>query len=132
MPKDELDILGLSAKERINNMIHDIVRNSDGTNDVYMSPEFLSSMKRLRKFMFQNVYIGSKAKTQEKKAQNMLTQLFLYFKEHEHLLPYEYLERIDSEEDSLDRVVCDYMAGMTDRYAINIFTDIFLPSSWKD
>lgn len=132
LPGEELEVLGVTAKDRINNMIHNIVDNSIDTGDVFMSPEYLSAMKRLRKFMFQNVYIGSKAKTQENKAQNMLTQLFLYFREHEHLLPYEYLERIDAEEDSLDRVVCDYIAGMTDRYAVKTFSDMFLPSSWKD
>lgn len=132
LPGEELEVLGVTAKDRINNMIHNIVDNSIDTGDVFMSPEYLSAMKRLRKFMFENVYIGSKAKTQENKAQNMLTQLFLYFREHEHLLPYEYLERIDAEEDSLDRVVCDYIAGMTDRYAVKTFSDMFLPSSWKD
>lgn len=132
LPKEELDILGTSAKQRISNMIHDIVDNSLDKNDVIMSPEFLSSMKRLRKFMFQNVYIGSKAKTQEDKAQKMLRQLFVHFKDNEHLLPIEYLERVDSNEDILDRVVCDYVAGMTDRYAVTTFMDMFLPSSWKD
>lgn len=132
LPGEELEVLGVTAKDRINNMIHNIVDNSIDSGDVFMSPEYLSAMKRLRKFMFENVYIGSKAKTQENKAQNMLTQLFLYFREHEHLLPYEYLERIDAEEDSLDRVVCDYIAGMTDRYAVKTFSDMFLPSSWKD
>lgn len=131
LPSEHLDILGTTARQRINNLIHDIVRNSQDVNDIIMSKEMLSSMQQLRKFMFKHVYIGSKAKTHEKKAQNMLTQLFLYFKEHEHLLPYEYLERIDEKEDLLDRVVCDYIAGMTDRYAVNTFTEIFIPSSWK-
>lgn len=132
LPKGELDILGLTPKLRISNMIHDIVSNSAETNDVLMSPDMLSAMKRLRKFMFQNVYIGSKAKTQEAKAQNMLTQLYLYFMENEGSLPYEYLARIEEEKNSLDRGVCDYIAGMTDSYAMKKFTDIFLPATWKD
>lgn len=131
LPQEQLDVLGRTARQRINNMIHDIVLNSQETNDIIMSPELLTAMQQLRRFMFEHVYIGSKAKVHEKKAQNMLTQLFLYFKENEHLLPYEYLERIDAGDDSTDRVVADYIAGMTDRYAINTFTELFIPSSWK-
>lgn len=132
LPQKELKILGFSARDRINNMIHDIVRNSLETKDVFMSPEFLSSMKRLRKYLFENVYIGSKAKTQEVKAQHLLTQLFDYYIENEQLLPQEFRERIETREDSLERVVCDYIAGMTDRFAIKTFGDLFLPTSWKD
>ncbi|MDF1616265.1 deoxyguanosinetriphosphate triphosphohydrolase [Petrocella sp. FN5] len=132
IPKAYLDVLGQTARQRINNMIHDIVDNSIDKNDVVMSLTMMEAMQELRVFMFENVYIGSKAKEHENKAINMLTQLFLYFKEREHLLPYEYLERIDNKQDTLDRVVCDYIAGMTDRYAINTFTELFIPSSWKD
>jgi dGTPase len=81
--------------------------------------------------MFENVYIDSKAKEHEEKAQNMLTQLFLYFKEHTHLLPPEFLVMIDDGE-LVERVVSDYIAGMTDRYAIRKFMDLFVPSSWKE
>lgn len=132
LPQANIKVLGKTARHRINNMIHDIVNKSIETDDVFMSDEMLEAMLALRKFMFKHVYIDSKAKVHEKKAQNMLTQLFLYFREREHLLPYEYLEKVDRKEDSLDRVVCDYIAGMTDRYAINIFTDLFIPASWKD
>ena len=131
LPQEHLEILGRTSKQRINNMIHDIVRNSQDSSELTMSDNLLVSMQALRKYMFEHVYIGSKAKVHEYKAQNMLTQLFLYFRENEHLLPYEYLERIDNGEDSADRVVADYIAGMTDRYAINTFTDLFIPASWK-
>ncbi len=131
LPRELLDILGESTSIRLNNMIHDIVANSRGKQQVIMSEKYQTAVYRMRKFMFEHVYIGSKAKIHEKKAENMLTQLFLYFKENEHLLPYEYLERADNEEASLDRIVADYIAGMTDRYATNMFMELFVPSSWK-
>ena len=132
LPQPIMEILGQTTSKRLNNMIHDIVKQSKGKNHVVMSEDYEKAMYEMRKFMFEHVYIGSKAKIHEKKAENMLTQLFLYFKENEHLLPYEYLERIDNKEASVDRVVSDYIAGMTDRYATNKFMDLFIPASWKD
>lgn len=132
LPKEDLNILGLTASKRINNMIHDIVNNSYEKDDIIMSDDMQQAMHNLRRFMFQHVYIGSKAKSHEKKAQHMLTQLFSYFREHEERLPDELLERYKSEKDPLDRVVSDYIAGMTDRYSIATFTELFIPSSWKD
>lgn len=131
IPQELLDVLGQTTSKRLNNMIHDIVKNSRNKDDIIMSPEHQTAMLQMRKFMFENVYIGSKAKVHEKKAGNMLTQLFLYFKANEHLMPYEYLERIDNKEASLDRVVADYIAGMTDRYATSTFMDLFVASAWK-
>lgn len=132
LPKEYTDILGKTSRERINNIIHDIVKNSTNVNDIKMSEDMEYAMKNLRKYMFENVYIGSKAKDHEKQAQNLLTQLFLYFKEKIHLLPVEYLDMIDKQGEAKERVVCDYIAGMTDRYAINKFYNIFIPTSWKE
>lgn len=125
-------VLGTSSRDRINNMIHDIVNMSIDKNEIIMSEEMAEAMKELREFMFNNVYIGSKAKSHEEKAQNMLIQLYLYFKEKPHILPVEYTDMVDIEGEPLERVVCDYIAGMTDRYAINKFYDLFIPSSWKE
>ncbi len=131
LPKAFTDVLGLTSKERINVMVHDIVTNSMDKDKIIMSEHILNAMTGMRQFMFENVYIDSKAKEHEEKAQNMLTQLFLYFKEHTHLLPPELLVMIDDNE-PIERVVNDYIAGMTDRYAIRKFMDIFVPSSWKE
>lgn len=132
LPKEALDILGRSAKERINNMIHDIVRNSVDTGDIIMSEEMAAAMHELRHFMFKHVYIGSKAKTHEKKAQDMLVHLFDHFRSHDEDLPVEYASRVRDGLDPLDQVISDYIAGMTDRFAITTFTDLFIPSSWKE
>lgn len=132
LPKIYTDVLGKSSRERINNLIHDIVRNSIEQNQIRMSKEMEEAMTELRAFMFTNVYIGSKAKDHEDKAKNMLTQLFLYFKEKPYILPVEYTDMIENENEPLERVVCDYVAGMTDRYAIRKFYDLFIPTSWKE
>ena len=132
LPKEYICVLGKTSRERINNMIHDIVKNSIGINDIIMSCDMEIAMKNLRKYMFENVYIGSKAKEHELKAQNMLKQLFKYFIENEELLPEEYQDMIKMDQEPLERVVCDYIAGMTDRYAIRKFYNLFIPASWKE
>lgn len=130
IPKEFIDKLGATSRERINNMIHDIVGNSINKNDIIMSENISDSMSLLRKFMFKNVYIGSKAKEHELKAHNMLSQLYKYFISNTKLLPNEYQKMIP--EELLERVVCDYIAGMTDRYSINEFSRLYIPASWKE
>jgi dGTPase len=132
IPKEFMDILGSSSSERISIVIHDIIKNSENFDKISMSPEIEANMNNLRKFMFENVYIDSKAKAHEEKAENMLTELFLYFKEKQHLLPIEFIERVESGDEELERAVSDYISGMTDRYAIRKFYDLFIPPSWKE
>jgi len=131
LPEDYTKVLGRTTSQRLSNMIHDIVSNSIDKNDIIMSEHMEIAMKGMRKFMFANVYIDSKAKEHEKKAENMLTQLYLYFNEHPYILPPEYLAIID-EGEKTQRVVTDYIAGMTDRYAIRKFMDLFIPASWNE
>lgn len=131
VPREYTKVLGNTSGERLNVMIHDIVKNSIDTDSVVMSEDVEKAMKGIRKYMFENVYIGSAAKVHEKKAQNMLTNLYLYFLDHSHLLPPEYIAMIDHGEPE-ERVVCDYIAGMTDRYAIKKFSDIYIPASWNE
>ncbi|PKM52365.1 MAG: deoxyguanosinetriphosphate triphosphohydrolase [Firmicutes bacterium HGW-Firmicutes-7] len=132
LPSIYTDVLGKTSRDRISNLIHDIVNNSMNESIIKMSQDMEAAMKELRVFMFTNVYIGSKAKDHEDKAKNMLMQLFLYFKEKPHILPPEYIDMIEIEEEPIERVVCDYVAGMTDTYAIRKFYDLFIPSSWKE
>jgi dGTPase len=131
LPTEHTDILGKTSSDRLDNMIHDIVINSIEKNDIIMSPHMEKAMREMRKFMFENVYVDSKAKEHEEKAKNLVTQLYLYFSEHQYLLPPEYLTMIDEGEVPI-RVVCDYIAGMTDRYAIRKFMDLFIPSNWNE
>ena len=131
LPKEHTDVLGKTATHRLNNMIHDIVSNSSDVDDIIMSPHMEVAMKEMRKFMFANVYVDSSAKEHEEKAKNLLTQLYMYFSERQYILPPEYVAMIDDGEVPC-RVVCDYIAGMTDRYAIRKFMDLFIPASWNE
>lgn len=131
LPKDLISVLGSTPRLRINTLIHDIVINSENKAEIEMSASVKTAMLQLRKYMFKHVYIGSKAKAHEEKAQNMLNQLYHYYMEHQDKLPQEYLDMMKNGE-SLERVVSDFISGMTDPYAIRQFSDLFIPSSWKE
>lgn len=128
LPKKCTEVLGQTHKQRINLMINDIIQNSVGKNKICMSEEVLTATNTLRQFMFNNVYIGSKAKTEETKAQNILIELYQHFVKNPNELPSDTYAKIDKYD--LNIVVCDYIAGMTDRYALNKYREIFLPTSW--
>lgn len=129
IPKECLEVLGFDHKNRINNMIKDIIKNSEAQNEIIMSLEVQYATDKLRDFMFDRVYIGSKAKNEEKKAQNIIKELYIYFNNNPWKLPEDAKNRLDLE--ATNKVVCDYVAGMTDRYAIKKFRDLFLPSAWQ-
>lgn len=130
IPKELTDVLGHSPKERLNTLIHDIVLNSEGKNAIIMSEPVEWAMKRLREYMFQSVYTNPVAKGQEAKAEKMIEQLYTHYLKHYELLPEEYVSMIEVKGEAASRVVCDYIAGMTDRYAVVKFTEIMIPTSW--
>jgi len=128
LPKECTSVLGIKSSRRINNMIMNIIENSKDKNIISMSDEFKEAKDELREFMFKNVYVGSEAKKDEMKAKNIIRELYKYIKSKPDFLSDEakrMLQHID-----LDRVVCDYIAGMTDRYAIRKFHEIFIPEPW--
>ena len=129
IPREYTDILGDSTRNRINCMVHDIITHSEDTGDIQMSPEIWEAMQGLRTYMFGHVYTNPKAKGEEVRAELMLTSLFQYYYENPRELPEEYLFFIDKCE-PLEIVVCDYIAGMTDTYAIKTFQKLFEPKCW--
>lgn len=130
LPPDCIKVLGARHNERINMMVTDMIKNSWDNPVIKMSQDVGDAMNKLRSFMFENVYIGSDAKKQEYKAKEVLQRLFTHYLEHPALLPGDLLER--SKNDHRARVASDYVAGMTDRYALQVYTDIFLPKPWLD
>lgn len=130
IPKRFTDVLGFTLKERLNTFIHDIVINSEEQGDIVMSTRVEEAMTDLREFMFERVYTNKTAKGQESKAENMIELLFSYYLRHLPLLPEEFTDMIEAGTDSAERVVCDYIAGMTDHYATEVFTSIMIPESW--
>jgi dGTPase len=129
LPRDCIQILGDTHPARIDTMVKDIIRHSMGRDRVSMSETVGQATESLRSFMFEHVYIDSFAKAEEKKAMYILEELFNYFMKHPQQLPQEYFKQIPA--DGEEQAVCDYIAGMTDRYAIRIFHELFVPSSWK-
>ena len=143
IPKELRNTLGHSSRERLDNLIHDVIMSSLHNIDVMdkecrndlepiaMSAEMEQAMYDLRKFMFSNVYQNPVAKAEEIKAQRMLSQLFEYYIEHMDQLPMKYVRMIEQGKEAKDRVVCDYIAGMTDQYAVTKFNEFFMPVSWQ-
>ncbi len=121
--------LGLTHGERINTMITDIVRSSNGLPIIRMSPAMETLTEKLRQFMFTNVYLGSMAKEEEGKAENMIRLLYGYFMEDPCRMGPEAWRR--AEEDGPVQAVTDYIAGMTDRYAVKLFREIYVPKGWE-
>ena len=128
LPQNAVAVLGRVTKERIHTAIEDIYKNSLGKEHVRMSDEVMAATNELRQFMFKRVYKLTNIAIQER-AERMLTQMFQYFMKHVEKLPTPYaqlLERYDKEV-----VVCDYLSGMTDRYAIGVFESLFIPSTFS-
>lgn len=131
LPSLYTDILGHSSRERLNTLIHDIVRQSMDQPHILMSEDVEFAFRGLRQFMFENVYVNNRAKGEERKAEQTVKELFLYYMEHPELLPNEYIERMWQSGETQERSVCDYISGMTDQYAIAKFQEFFVPASWR-
>ncbi len=129
IPKEFSDILGKTHSARINSLISSIIRASDGKDDIIMEEEVFQAMMGLRKYMFENVYLNDYAKNEEKKSFNVIKSLFGLFLEKPELIP-EGIRAISCSEDNMI-VVRDYIAGMTDRYALSLFERFFVPKSWR-
>ncbi len=131
LPAECIRVLGSSLRERLNTLIHDIVIHSMGKEDIIMSEETSEALRKLRQYMFENVYINSAAKAQESKAERMIRQLFEYYMEHVEQLPEEYTRMVWEQGETVERVVCDYIAGMTDHFAVTTFQNLMVPSTWQ-
>lgn len=129
IPEEYTKILGTTTKSRLNTMIRDIVANSKDQADIIASPTVFDAMQGIRGFMFRHVYVGSAAKAEEAKAEKMIQELFAYYMQDVDALPSEYRKMI-ADGESPEIIVCDYIAGMTDTYAIATFRNLFEPKAW--
>ncbi len=123
-------VAGFKTAERLDYFIHDIVTESKDQPDIMMSKEAKGAMNELRSWMFDNVYRNPKAKSQESKAESLVQSLYTYFFNRPDKLPEEYKLLMSKTGDPLERICCDYISSMTDRYAINLYSDLFIPTSW--
>lgn len=131
IPADLRRILGSSCKERLNTMIHNVIMNSSGSPEIRMSEEVDKAMRGLREFMFRHVYLNPRAKGEEEKAVHMIEQLFGFYISHTEELPEQFRDALERGGSPREQVVCDYIAGMTDSYAVKKFQDYFVPEAWK-
>ena len=120
--------LGFSHGERINTLTTDAIAASQDGEGVRLSSTRKKALADLRAFMFQAVYCNPVAKGEESKAQAMLELLFRHYIDHLDELPGDYYAIAQAE--GPERAVCDYLAGMTDSYAVDRYGDVFIPKAW--
>lgn len=130
IPQELTRVIGSSTNCRLNTLVHDIVRNSEGKNDICMSSGMEKAFFALRGFLFENVYTNPLAKGEELKVIHMIEQLYEYYINHKEKLPEEFLALINEGEPER-RAVCDFIACMSDIYAVNLYKEIMIPKSWS-
>lgn len=129
IPKELCEILGDSHSKRINTMVSSIIRYSAGRPAIEMEPDIQAATDKLREFLFERVYRNPKAKSEESKAQEMLMRLFEHYVANPDKLPKLYRENCES--DGVERCACDFISGMTDRYAIEAYSELYIPKVWR-
>ena len=129
IPREIGEVVGYTPRERLNKFIHDIVISSQGINDVRMSDEVETAMKALRKFMFEKVYCNDVVKCEEDKAMSLIKTLYEHYMNNTDELPKFFLE-LGLRGEPREKVVCDYISTMTDRFAIALYNDLYVPKFW--
>ena len=131
LPTECIKLLGDDHRTRINTLVIDLVKNSEGKDVIQMSEEIADAMSKLRTFMFKSVYHNNVVKKASDldKVENIITSLYEYYLNYPEKLPME-LNKLIPEFDK-EEIVKDFIAGMTDRYAINLYDELFIPKGWK-
>ena len=129
IPKEITRVLGQSHSQRINTLVCDIVQTSREAGEIVLSPGVDEALANLRSFMFERVYRNPIAKGEEQKAKGMLGKLYEYYIANPQQLPADFQPQLSFE--GMKRTVCDYIAGMTDKYAVDKYTELFIPSGWN-
>jgi dGTPase len=138
VPDSVIEILGVSVKDKFTSMVYDVIKNTKLAieNDfkgyekrIQMSKDVLKAMSDLRTFLYEKVYEHKLVLEDLEKIYNLCKSLFRYFKDNPKVL----LSNLNIKElyDDIDKVICDYIAGMTDNYATMYYKKLFLPKSWK-
>lgn len=123
------DILGERHSQRINSLVTSIIRESTGKNVIAMEDEVQKAMDSLREFLFERVYRNPVAKSEEGKAKEMLMRLYEYYVADPDKMPIFY--RSNCEKEGVCRCACDFISGMTDRYAIEVYSELYVPKVWR-
>ncbi len=128
LPAPEMQLLGRDGSERLNTMIRDLIENSWDKPRITLSASLQEVTENLRDFLYQHVYTDSPAKQEEEKAIRVVKMLYRFWLGNPELLPV----KSNIRNDGTERLVCDYIAGMTDHYIIALYQDLFLPKPWKE
>ncbi|HYO75657.1 MAG TPA: deoxyguanosinetriphosphate triphosphohydrolase [Thermoanaerobaculia bacterium] len=127
IPRDIRDTLGATGSQRIDRMVRDVINATLACDydAISMTPEVEQALEELRRYMFENMYLIPQVRGEFEKAQKILTALFEYVVAH----PEHYLDTTSGE--PVERLAIDFIAGMTDRYALNLYAELFLPKRWN-
>jgi dGTPase len=130
LPREPIEALGTSSSARISTLVRDVVTRTleGGLSEIRMSDGVLDAVLRLRSFLFDAVYENAIATSEFRKATDILSGLWEKLRER----PGEYLDARTIEQDGLDAAVRDFIAGMTDRFAVRLFEELFIPKPWAD
>ena len=129
IPASVSAVLGHSHGERIDTLVCDMILTSREAGDIVFSPQVDQALDTLRNFLFERVYRNPVAKGEERKAKDMIKRLYEHYYTNPQALPEDFQPQMSF--DGLERTVCDYIAGMTDKYAVDKFTEIFTPTGWR-
>lgn len=131
LPKGSIELLGDTHKKRIDTLVKDMISNSDGKPVISLSDEKMEAMNNLRSFMFENVYHNREVKLAEdiSRVETIITSLYEYYLQHPEKLPADIMEMKGLY--PLEELVKDHVASMTDRYAYNMYKELFIPAGWK-
>ena len=128
IPREISDVLGQTHSQRINTLVCDAIHASREAGTICLSPKVDEALQNLRSFMFERVYRNPVAKGEENRAKDMVCRLFEHYIQHPEDLPEDFQPQMSF--DGLERTVCDYIAGMTDKYAVDKYTELFIPTGW--
>ena len=129
VPEEILCALGATNGERLNSLILDLINESNRTGEITLSPPIAFVFETFRDFMYRNVYLNMKAKSEEVKVAGIVNEIFRFYYRTPDELPAEY-QRVSVDE-GLKRAVGDYISGMTDKYAVHVYEKLFIPETWQ-
>ena len=129
IPRSISKVLGSTHSQRINTLVCDTITASREGGEIALSPGVSKALNDLREFLFARGYRNPIAKGQEQKAKEMLQQMYEYYYRHPEALPEDFQPQLSFE--GMERTVCDYIAGMTDNYAVDKYTELFIPAGWQ-
>ena len=128
IPRSITCILGESHSQRIDTLVCNMIETSKEAGKILLSDPVDEALRDLRSFMFERVYFNPEVKGEESKAEDMLKCLYDHYYHHPEALPANFQPQLSF--DGMERTVCDYIAGMTDKYAVDKYTELFIPAGW--